>query len=60
MIIGTESETVEFKQTTGEKKEAMESISAILNKHCRGTLYFGVDNSGFVNKQGGRIVDFNV
>lgn len=51
MIIGTESETVEFKKTTGEKKEAMEAISAILNKHCRGTLYFGVDDSGFVQGQ---------
>lgn len=51
MIIGAESETVEFKQTTGEKKEAMEAISAILNKHCRGTLYFGVDDSGFVKGQ---------
>lgn len=51
MIIGAESETVEFKQTTGEKKEAIEAISAILNKHCRGTLYFGVDDSGFVKGQ---------
>ncbi len=51
MIIGTESETIEFKKTTGEKKEAMEAISAILNKHCRGTLYFGVDDSGFVKGQ---------
>lgn len=51
MIIGTESETVEFKLTTGEKKEAVEAIVAILNKHCRGTLYFGVDDSGFVRGQ---------
>ena len=51
MIIGSETETVEFKLTTGEKKEAMEAISAILNKHCRGTLYFGVEDSGFVRGQ---------
>ena len=51
MIIGTESETIEYKLTTGEKKEAMESIAAILNKHCRGTVYFGVDDSGFVRGQ---------
>jgi ATP-dependent DNA helicase RecG len=51
MIIGFESETVEFKLTTGEKNEAMESIAAILNKHCRGTVYFGVDDSGFVKGQ---------
>ncbi len=51
MIIGSESETVEFKLTTGENNEAMEAIAAILNKHCRGTLYFGVDDSGFVKGQ---------
>ena len=51
MIIGSESETIEFKLTTGEKKEAVEAIAAILNKHCRGTLYFGVDDTGFVTGQ---------
>ena len=51
MIIGSESETVEFKRTTGEKNEAVEAITAILNKHCRGTVYFGVDDSGFVKGQ---------
>ena len=51
MVIGSESETVEFKLTTGEKNEAIEAIAAILNKHCRGTVYFGVDDSGFVKGQ---------
>ena len=51
MIIGSESETVEFKLTTGEKNESVEAIAAILNKHCRGTVYFGVDDSGFVRGQ---------
>lgn len=51
MVIGSESETVEFKLTTGEKNEAVEAIAAILNKHCRGTIYFGVDDSGFVRGQ---------
>jgi len=51
MIIGSESETVEFKKTTGEKNEGAEAICAILNKHSRGTLYFGVDDSGFVKGQ---------
>ena len=46
MVIGTESETIEFKLTTGEKNEAVEAIAAILNKHCRGTIYFGVDDNG--------------
>lgn len=51
MIIGEETEVIEFKKTTGEKKEAMESICAILNKHCRGTLYFGVNDNGYVEGQ---------
>lgn len=51
MIIGSESEVLEFKLTTGEKKEATEAIAAILNKHCKGTLYFGVDDNGFVTGQ---------
>ena len=51
MKIGEESETIEFKLTTSERKNAMESIAAILNKHRRGTLFFGVDDSGFVRGQ---------
>lgn len=48
MIIGEETETIEFKKTTGEKKEGLESICAILNKHGRGTLYFGISDNGYV------------
>jgi len=51
MIIGIETEQIEFKLTTGERKEAIEPICAILNKHCNGTLYFGVDDDGFVKGQ---------
>ena len=51
MRIGEESETIEFKLTTGEKKEAIEAIAAILNKHCKGTVFFGIDDSGFVKGQ---------
>lgn len=51
MIIGEETENIEFKKTTGERKAAMESICAILNKHCRGTLYFGVNDNGYVEGQ---------
>jgi ATP-dependent DNA helicase RecG len=40
MNLGKESETLEFKKTTGEIKEAMVSIASILNKHGVGTLYF--------------------
>ena len=42
MVIGSESETVEFKLTTGEKNEAVEAMAAILNKHCRGTVYLAL------------------
>ncbi|MCL1984689.1 MAG: putative DNA binding domain-containing protein [Methanomassiliicoccaceae archaeon] len=46
MNLGPESETVEFKKSTGELKEAAVSICAILNKRKEGTLYFGVENNG--------------
>ncbi len=29
----------------------MEAISAILNKHTKGTLYFGIDDNDFVKGQ---------
>lgn len=48
MNLGKETETLEFKKTTGEMKEAMISISSILNKHGVGTLYFGVKPNGDV------------
>lgn len=48
MNLGKESETLEFKKTTGELKEGMVSIVAILNKHGVGTLYFGVKPNGDV------------
>ncbi len=46
MTLGTETETLEFKKSTGELKEAVISIVAILNKHQKGELYFGVLNDG--------------
>jgi ATP-dependent DNA helicase RecG len=44
--VGKESEKLEFKKSTAELKEAVISISAILNKHGGGELYFGVQNNG--------------
>src|SRR3989338_9799141 len=41
-----ESEVLELKTSTSELKEAIISIVAILNKHQRGELYFGVKNDG--------------
>ena len=46
MNLGIETETLEFKKSTGELKEAMHSICAILNKHQQGELYFGVKPDG--------------
>ena len=48
MNLGSESETVEFKKSTGEHKEALQAISAMLNKHGGGELYFGVKDNGDV------------
>jgi len=43
-----ESEILELKKSTSELKEAIISIVAILNKHQKGELYFGVDRDGTV------------
>ena len=48
MNLGSESETVEFKKSTGEHKEAMQAIGAMLNKHGAGELYFGAKDNGDV------------
>ena len=43
-----ESETVELKKSTSAIKEAVISICAILNKHGKGTVYFGIEDDGRV------------
>jgi len=43
-----ESETLELKKSTSELKEAIISIVAILNKHQKGEVYFGVGPDGRV------------
>jgi len=43
-----ESESIEFKKSTAELKEAVVSISTILNKHGRGEVYFGIKDDGVV------------
>lgn len=48
MNLGKETETLEFKKSTGEMRQAMISISSILNKHGIGTLYFGIKPNGDV------------
>ena len=43
-----ETETPELKKSTSELKEAIISIAAILNKHRKGEIYFGIKNDGSV------------
>lgn len=46
MKIGYETESIEFKKTTGELKEGVISLASMLNKNGFATLYFGVRNDG--------------
>lgn len=48
MNLGIESETLEFKKTTGEIEKAVNNIASMLNKHGHGTLFFGVAPDGKV------------
>lgn len=48
MNIGYETETIEFKKTTGELKEGIISLSSMLNKSGTATLFFGVKDNGEV------------
>ncbi|MCX6770232.1 MAG: putative DNA binding domain-containing protein [Candidatus Micrarchaeota archaeon] len=43
-----ETETLELKKSTSELKEAIISISAMLNKHGQGEVIFGIEDSGKV------------
>lgn len=57
--LGPENEQIEYKKTTSELKEGVISIAAILNKHGKGTLYFGVKNNGDVIKESRRPIRRN-
>ena len=46
MTMLREDEFNEFKKTTGELNEAMISVSAMLNKHKHGKIFFGLKNNG--------------
>ena len=43
-----ESETLEFKKSTAQLKEAVISLCAMLNKHKKGVVYFGIKDDGAV------------
>lgn len=66
---GIEDEYKEFKESTGELKEGVRSIAAMLNKHNKAVLYFGITNKGKVVGQQvtdetlrdvSQAVDFNI
>lgn len=44
-VVQGESETLEFKKTSGERREAMQSLCAMLN-HRGGRVFFGVEPNG--------------
>ena len=44
----TESEIVELKKSTSELREAIISLGAMLNKHSKGMVYFGIKDDGSV------------
>jgi len=48
MIFGKETESLEFKKTTGELREAVISVASILNKNGKGEIYFGIKNDGTI------------
>ena len=46
MVEKRENEKLEFKKSTSELKQAIISLSSMLNKNNYGVLYFGVNNEG--------------
>ncbi len=48
MNLGTESETEEFKLSMSQMDKGIRSLTAMLNRHNYGTVYFGVDDNGNV------------
>ena len=49
-----ENETIELKRSTSELKEAVIAVTAMLNKHGQGKVYFGIKNgsSGIIVGKG--------
>lgn len=46
MVEKRENEKLEFKKSTSELKQAIISLSSMLNKNNYGLLYFGANNEG--------------
>lgn len=50
MLLRKETETLEFKKSTGELKEAIISMVSMLNKHGKGKVIFGIKPNGDIVK----------
>ncbi len=48
MNLGNENEYQEFKEGLGQLDKGLKSITSMLNKHGKATVYFGVDDDGNV------------
>lgn len=48
MNLGHENETQEFKISLAQLDKGLKSLTAMLNRHGHGTVYFGVDDDGNV------------
>lgn len=48
MNFGIENESQEFKGSLAQLDKAIKSLTAMVNKNSRGTVYFGVDDNGNV------------
>ncbi|MBQ5954286.1 MAG: putative DNA binding domain-containing protein [Lachnospiraceae bacterium] len=48
MNLGQENEKQEFKLSLSQLDKGLKSLSAMLNRSGEGTVYFGVDDDGFV------------
>ncbi len=48
MNFGKENESQEFKESIGQLDKGIKSLTAMLNKHGEGTVYFGVKDNGDV------------
>lgn len=51
MNIGTENETIEFKKSLSQLDKGLKSLTAMLNRNGYGTVYFGVNKDGEVNRK---------
>jgi len=54
-MFSLETEVQEFKKTLSELDKGLESLCAMLNKHCKGDVYFGVNDNGEIVGLSGQI-----